>query len=305
VRDDIGRYGETYERAAWRLGFYTVCPGHHAILVTACPGCSCYQVSFRRWAGRQRLICDFCRGPVEAADATATAKQQAGEVATSYDVALATAAFALQADLLRAAAAAPPTSLCWPAVPASSYAPIVRTLAALLLRPRWHDARSSCSEEEIGRTHYRGLADLPPRTAHEVLGRIASILAAAADAAPGSTGEVRRTEQGVPPGATDLAGLSGGSLPTNKGPCARQRPIGGRHWHTPSRRQCRRNGPTGAVLPLRLSTPARNGLGPAVLPSDTWREARQRTAARIARRRAAAATQPRELLVGVSGRAAP
>ena len=34
-------------------------------------------------------------------------------------------------------------------------------------------------------------------------------------------------------------------------------------------------------------------------------EARQRIAARIARRRAAAAAQPRELLVGVSGRIAP
>lgn len=271
VRDDIGRYGETYERAAWRLGFYAVCPRHHAILVTACPGCSSYQARFGRWAGRQRLICDFCRAPVEAAGATATAKQQPGEVAPSYDVVLGTAAFALQADLLRAAAGAPPTSPFWPAVPDGSCAPIVRNLAALLLRPRWHNPRSLCSEEEIGRTHRRGLADLPPRTAHEVLGRIASILAAAAGAAPRSTGEVRRTEQGVLPDAIDLAKLVRQLSADEQGALRAAAADWGRHWRTPSRRQCRRNSRTGAVLLLRLSTPARKRLGPAVLRSGMWR----------------------------------
>lgn len=305
VRDDIGRYGETYERAAWRLGFYTVCSGHHAILVTACPGCSSYQVRFRRWAGRQRLICDFCQGPVEAAGATATPKQQAGEAATSYDVALATAAFALQADLLCAAAGTPPTSLCWPAVPAGSYGPIVRTLAALLFRPRWNDARSSCSEEEIGRTHHRGLADLPPRTAHEVLGRIASILAAAAGAAPGSTGEVRRTEQGVPPGAIDLAGfvrrLSADEQGALRAAAADWGPTLAHAVEAAvqTERSDRRRAAAAVEYARQESAWIRRAAKRYVA------EARQRIAARIARRRAAAAAQPRELLVGVSGRIAP
>ena len=301
VRDDIGRYGESYERAAWRLGFHVVCPEHHAILVTACPGCSSYQARFGRRAGRQRLICDFCRGPVEAAGAPATAKRHAGEVAPSYDVVLSAPALALQADLLRAAMGTPPTSLCWPDVPSGSYAAIVRTLAALLLRPWRHDARSSCSEADIGWTHRCGLADLLPRTAHEALGRIASIIAAMAGAAPRRAGEARRTEQGLASAANDLAGLvrwlSADEQAALRAAAADWGPALAHAVEAAvqTEQSDRRSAAATAEYARQEAAWTRHAAKRYVA------DARRRTGARVARSRAAAAAQQRQLRVGVSG----
>ncbi len=163
VREDMVRLGESYERAAWRLGFYVICPEHHATLVTACPGCSSHGARFGPWAGRQRLLCECCRKPVEAAG---------GDVPLGRPMAVP----AVQAELLRLASGAVDASPLWADTPAGC-ATLVRDLAALLLRPGWNGWGLSGSEEEADRVRRRGLADLQPLAARDLLGRIASILA--------------------------------------------------------------------------------------------------------------------------------
>lgn len=163
LREDMVRHGESYERAAWRLGFYVICPEHHAALVTACLGCSSYSARFGPWAGRQRLLCECCREPVEAAG---------GNVPLGQPMAVP----AVQVELLRLASGAVDVSPLWADTPAGC-ATLVRDLAALLLRPGWNGWGLARSEEEAGRIRQRGLAELQPLAARNLLGRIAFILA--------------------------------------------------------------------------------------------------------------------------------
>ncbi len=167
VREDLVRHGESYERAAWRLGFYVICPEHQAALVTACPGCSSHGARFGPWAGRQRLLCECCREPVEAAG---------GDVPLGWPMAVP----AVQAELLRLASGAAGVSPLWAGTPAGGCATLVRDLAALLLRPGWTGWGLARSEEEAGPIRRRGLADLQPLAARDLLGRIAAILATVA-----------------------------------------------------------------------------------------------------------------------------
>lgn len=167
VREDLVQYGESYERAAWRLGFYVVCPKHHATLVTACPGCSSHGARFGPCAGRQRLLCDCCREPVEAAG---------GDVPLGRPMAVP----AVQAELLRLASGAVGVSPLWAGTPAGGCATLVRDFAALLLRPGWNGWGLARSKEEADRIRRRGLADLQPLAARDLLGRIGAILATVA-----------------------------------------------------------------------------------------------------------------------------
>jgi hypothetical protein len=60
VREDLERYGETYDRAAWSFGGFVVCPSHRQVLGRCCPICgesSCTAVAPE---GRRRLLCDRC-----------------------------------------------------------------------------------------------------------------------------------------------------------------------------------------------------------------------------------------------------
>jgi hypothetical protein len=58
VGEDVGRYGETYERAAWRLGCCVACSTHRLLLEEAClcvyGGC--------RYRGRSRGVCGWFAG---------------------------------------------------------------------------------------------------------------------------------------------------------------------------------------------------------------------------------------------------
>lgn len=62
VQDDVARWGETYERATWRLGCCVLCPDHGVLLKDQCR--RCYPASrahFWHAGGRMTLICVQCR----------------------------------------------------------------------------------------------------------------------------------------------------------------------------------------------------------------------------------------------------
>ncbi len=66
IRDDVARHGEAYERAVWRLGWCVACPVHGCLLGEACSSCLLGYCHFGSVAGRQRLVCGTCHGPVDA-----------------------------------------------------------------------------------------------------------------------------------------------------------------------------------------------------------------------------------------------
>lgn len=66
VFEDIALYRETYERAVWRLGCCAACPLHHLVLARSCLVCGCGRMGYRAVAGRLRLVCEYCRRPVDA-----------------------------------------------------------------------------------------------------------------------------------------------------------------------------------------------------------------------------------------------
>lgn len=61
VQEDLARWGETYERAIWRLGCCVLCPDHGVLLKDQCR--RCYRDSrahFRHADGRMTLVCAQC-----------------------------------------------------------------------------------------------------------------------------------------------------------------------------------------------------------------------------------------------------
>lgn len=111
VRDDVARHGETYERAIWRLGWCVACPVHSCRLGEVCPSCMMGPCGFRPVAGRVRLVCSLCRGPVDAgppAKEWRSHEKLAEMFAAMVAPKAAAPVLALQAALLAACAGAAP-----------------------------------------------------------------------------------------------------------------------------------------------------------------------------------------------------
>jgi hypothetical protein len=175
VREDIARYGETYERGIWRLGCCAACPTHSMLLEEICL-CVYGRCRFRPVAGRLRLVCEVCRRP---ADALQDSLPGAEASVVRRGELLAGLALDLQADWLGAITGAAPTGPWQFNISASRFAAMVRDLAAAVLWPAWfHCATAADESARPCSAHF--FAGLDPRTGLTALGTIASVLAAAA-----------------------------------------------------------------------------------------------------------------------------
>ena len=144
VSDDVARHGESFERAAWQLGCYVACPSHHLFLARACAVCGCRCCYFRPLAGRQRLVCEFCRGAIDARTPAPVSTwfpgarigdERIGWYGAVYSPDLAQLALAMQADLLRALGGSTPPLAERCGLSVGSFIAMVTDLAGMILLP--------------------------------------------------------------------------------------------------------------------------------------------------------------------------
>jgi hypothetical protein len=189
VSEDVGRYGEIYERAAWRLGCCVACSTHRLLLEEACL-CVYGGCRYRPVAGRLRLVCRLCRRP---ADELQTSLPSADALAVRRRELPPGFTFDLQTDLLGAMTGAVPTGPWRTDGSGSQFAVMVRDLAAAILWPTWFEF--PMNEDPSARSrHHHLFPELGLRTSLEVLGTIAAVLSATAG--EGSTGTLSVTVKG-------------------------------------------------------------------------------------------------------------
>lgn len=183
VRDDVARHGEVYERAVWRLGWCVACPVHGCRLGEACPSCLMGEYSFRAVAGRMRLVCGICRGPV---DTVPPAKEGRpfGRVATALAELVApkvdAAVLVLQEMLLAASTAgtAPSGPLGF-GLNAEAFLSLACSLAAPSTWPlRSRPGMAPEPDQDMGTPGMLSVAEM-----HRRLGDLTTVLAEAADIA--------------------------------------------------------------------------------------------------------------------------
>jgi hypothetical protein len=144
VSDDVAQYGESFERAAWRLGCYVVCPFHQLFLARSCAVCGCRRCDFRPLAGRQRLVCEFCRDVIDARTPAPVstwlpgvqiADERIGWHGVVHSADLTQLALAMQAALLRALGGATPSLAERCGLSAGRFLVMVTDLAGVVLPP--------------------------------------------------------------------------------------------------------------------------------------------------------------------------
>ena len=136
MQADLAAHGETYERAAWRLGCFVVCPIHMVILCDSCCGCpAAARCRFVTAGGRLRLACTKCLRVVDPARCLRGGLDD--DRADAFDVKMAQRLTRLvrrlQRDLLAAFAGMPPRR--WGLdLSAAGLLAVVRDLTASLVR---------------------------------------------------------------------------------------------------------------------------------------------------------------------------
>ena len=194
VRDDMARHGEAYERGAWRLGWCVACPVHGCRLDEACPSCLMGGCSFRAVAGRVRLVCGICRGPVDAVPPARDwrafekiAATSAALVAPNVSVPV----LALQEALLAASKGAAPTGPLGFGLDAEAFLSFAHSLTALITWPlRSRPDVAAASDQDLCTP-----GALPVAGLHRCFRALAAVLAEAtgtagpAHAAAPATGE--------------------------------------------------------------------------------------------------------------------
>jgi len=191
VGEDVGRYGETYERAAWRLGCCVACPTHRLLLQEACLcvyGCCLY----RPLAGRLRLVCQLCRRP---ADGLQTSLPDADVSVVRRSELPPGFTLDLQTDLLGAMTGAVPPGPWRTGVSGSHFAVVVRDLAAAILWPTWFDLPMK-EDPSAPSHHHHSFVELDVRTSLEVLGIIAAVLSVTTGGGPTAIRSIILKEDG-------------------------------------------------------------------------------------------------------------
>jgi len=186
LHEDVAQYGEVYERAIWRLGWCVICPVHRRPLLELCPYCVLGQCCLQPVAGRQRLVCDLCREPVDVQRPSRrpllpdTVHLSHGGP-TSPEAAA--AILALQTALLAAAAGWAPAGPLGFGLDAATFLEAVHRLAMPLALPLWSEGRGADALVQ----DLRVSNVCPIGTVYETLGKIAVLLdAISAPAPPGA-----------------------------------------------------------------------------------------------------------------------
>jgi len=186
LHEDAAQYGEVYERAIWRLGWCVICPVHQRPLLELCPYCVLGQCCLQPVTGRQRLVCDLCREPVDVQRPSRrpllpdTVHLSRGGP-TSPEVAAAT--LALQTALLAAVAGCAPAGPLGFGLDAATFLETVHRLAMPLALPLWSEGRGADALAQ----DLRVFSVCPIGTVYETLGKIAVLLhAISAPAPPGA-----------------------------------------------------------------------------------------------------------------------
>jgi TniQ len=224
VRDDVARHGEAYERAIWRLGWCVACPVHDCVLNEDCPSCLMRTCHFGHVAGRQRLVCDFCRGPMDALPSSRLGSfwmrpglGYAGPPRPKPDASV----MALQVALLTAIEGTGPAGPLGFGLEADVFLSVVHGLAVPLAWPL-------ASEEAMTAALVRDLRTpgaLPVIEVHGLLGNVAAVLGGVASLAQPDPGA--SFPSGKRATATDLASLLGRFLPWDRALLRRKAPAWG------------------------------------------------------------------------------
>jgi hypothetical protein len=181
VSDDVARHGESFERAAWRLGCYAVCPSHRLFLARSCAVCGCRRCDFRPLAGRQRLVCEFCRDTVDARTPAPVstwfpgvqiADERIGWHGAVHSADLTQLALAMQAALLRALGGSTPTLAERCGLSAGRFLVMVTDLAGVVLPPMRPEGVVSTPSEQI-------FVTMEVRAVFELLGIVAALIESA------------------------------------------------------------------------------------------------------------------------------
>jgi hypothetical protein len=187
VRGDFERHGEVYERAVWRLGCCVACPTHRSPLEHMCQVCFFGHCRFSPINGRQRLMCEGCRSPVDRVEAGGTGEYSASlrrgrlELIPGSD--LNRSAMDLQADILNALIGLAPTGAWQFGLTPGQFALVVRDLVGLFEWP----AGIPLSENEdklIVSARFGRFSEIEPRDGVQILGCIGSVLTDIAGGCP-------------------------------------------------------------------------------------------------------------------------
>jgi hypothetical protein len=204
LRDDIARHGETYERAAWRLGCCVMCTVHGRLLVELCPACGWLTCGFRAVSGRLRLACGTCSRVVDTGPArpleTGRIAHAPGPLGVSTSLEAIRLVAALQADVLAALAGSALAGPWAPGLSGTRFARTARELGAILLEPSWlHPWLPLHKEDRKG-----GFATVQVRVAFDLLGLVAAALT---DVATGARSGVEWTRYGASGRVVGTVGL--------------------------------------------------------------------------------------------------
>ena len=169
VREDVARWGESYEHAIWRLSCCAVCVAHGQVLVQICPICARGRGEYHPSGGRWRLVCESCNGRIDTHSnhRRGTALEISGVKLFGWtvDPGWVPLACELQSGLLAAIADTDGAG-----APASKLVVVVHDIAAAFLRP----ATSAPSSPPRGGVIATGSTDtfagLKPAAAFEMLG---------------------------------------------------------------------------------------------------------------------------------------
>jgi len=176
VREDVARWGESYEHAIWRLSCCAVCVTHGQVLVQVCPLCARGRGEYHPSGGRWRLVCESCEGRIDTSTnhrrETALGISGAKLFGWTVDPGWVPLACELQSSLLAAIADTDRAG-----ARASRLVIVVRDLAAAFLRPAASGPSSPPRDGVISTGPADTFAALKPAAAFEMLGLIASVLA--------------------------------------------------------------------------------------------------------------------------------
>jgi hypothetical protein len=180
VCEDVAQHGESYERAAWRLGCCAVCVTHKRVLGQICPMCACGDVGFRPLGGRWRLTCEFCKVQIDAParhwPETASGISPTRLFGFLVDPRWISLAFELQSNLLAVIAGSEAAGVRRAGLPAIRFVAMVHDLAAAFLRPGGPEPSPQQRHDVIAVCRADAFSALKPAAAFEMLGLIASVL---------------------------------------------------------------------------------------------------------------------------------
>jgi hypothetical protein len=174
VRADVARHGETYGRAAWRLGCCVVCPLHRFFLVEVCTACGWGRCHLQARRSRQRLVCEVCARAIDALPQEFAQEQVTGDrtgwCGLVWGPAPLELALAMQAALLAALAGATPALARRCGVSAGGFIALVSDLVHAVIGSAWLDGNLAAAP--AGSV----FAAMEPRTVLEVLGIVAALI---------------------------------------------------------------------------------------------------------------------------------